>query len=177
MTYIALKPCSFAGLSYRIGDSVPDAVLHPGAIKSLISMGVIASGDGTQPVANATSPTAGAQSPAKTEIHVEVEEGTLALEITAEGLQGIFTAMCGNVEKAEDAIEEMTDVDALVLLALADNRKTVKTAAEDRAKALSEETTPEESEDAEGEQPNESEEDTEGEETTPEESEESAGEQ
>ena len=34
-------------------------------------------------------------------------------------------------------VEKMTDGDALILLHLADSRKTIKTAAEDRAKALS----------------------------------------
>lgn len=131
MTYIALKPCSFAGQRFRIGAEIPEILLLPEAINGLVKMGVIAAGDGAQPVA-------GAQSPAKVEINVEVEEGTLALNISAEVLQDIFTAMCGVVDEAEKVIDEMTDVDALVLLNLADQRKSIKTAAETRAKALSE---------------------------------------
>ena len=88
MTYIALKPCSFAGQRFRIGAEIPEILLLPEAINGLVKMGVIAAGDGAQPVA-------GAQSPAKVEINVEVEEGTLALNISAEVLQDIFTAMCG----------------------------------------------------------------------------------
>lgn len=138
MTYIALKPCSFAGQRFRIGEEIPEILLLPEAINGLVKMGVIAAGDGVQSVAGAQSPVEGTQSPAKVEINVKVEEGTLALNITAEGLQDIFTAMCGVVEEADAVIDEMTDVDALVLLTLADQRKSIKTAAETRAKALSE---------------------------------------
>lgn len=42
MAYTALKPCRFAGQSFRIGESVPVEVIQPGAAKSLVKMGVIA---------------------------------------------------------------------------------------------------------------------------------------
>ena len=42
MAYKALKPCSFAGQKFKIGEIVPDSVLVPGAITRLILAGKIA---------------------------------------------------------------------------------------------------------------------------------------
>ena len=139
MSYIALKPCSFAGLNYLIGNEVPEEVLQPASIKSLIKMGVIAATGNETTVADAQSPAESAQSPEKVSIHVEVDEGTLELCVPAEGLQQLFNAMLVNVGQAEKAVEQMTDVDTLVLLSLVDSRKSIKAAAEARAKAINEE--------------------------------------
>ena len=43
--YIAVKPCSFAGVRYRIGDTIPDGAILPGAIRRLRTEGVIAEAD------------------------------------------------------------------------------------------------------------------------------------
>lgn len=139
MAYTALKPCSFAGLNYRIGETVPEAVLLPGAIKSLIKMGVIGASDDSQPAGGTTKPAEGDERTTVVTIHVPVDEGTLELVATAEALQDIFTALCSNVSDADKVVKRMTDADALVLLSLADNRKSIKAAAEERAKALCEE--------------------------------------
>ena len=139
MAYTALKPCNFAGQNYRIGEPIPEAVLLPGAIPGLIRMGVIAASDDSQPAGGTTGPTEGAERTEAVTIHVPVDEGTLELTVTAEALQDIFTALCGNVSEADKIVKRMTDTDALVLLSLADNRKSIKAAAEERAKALCEE--------------------------------------
>lgn len=137
--YTAIKPCNFAGLNYRIGEPIPEAVLLPGAIPGLIRMGVIAVSDDSWPARDATEPTEGKERVEAVTIHVPVDEGTLELTAAAEALQDIFSALCGNVNEAEKIIKRMTDTDALVLLSLADNRKSIKAAAEERAKALCEE--------------------------------------
>lgn len=134
MAYVALKPCCFAGQKFRIGDRVPDELIHPGSVKNLVSYGVIAEAD-TEGVATTTNPVA---SPAATRsILVRAESGEMELEPTDEGIQDVFTVLIGKTADAESVINQMTDGDALILLHMADSRKAVKAAAEARAKALS----------------------------------------
>lgn len=42
MAYKALKPCSFAGQKFKIGDIVPESVFVPGAISRMIAAGKVA---------------------------------------------------------------------------------------------------------------------------------------
>lgn len=136
MTYIALKPCKFAGQAFKIGDTIPGGCILPGAAKNLVKMEIIASADGAGvPVSN--GPIA---------ITARAEGGDMALQLTDIGLQQIFDALTANVEGAEKIIETMTDEDALILLHMCDSRKGVKTAAEERAKALEPEAEEEEQE-------------------------------
>ena len=139
MAYTALKPCNFAGQNYRIGEPIPEALLLPGAIPGLIRMGVIAASDDSQPAGGTTEPTEGEERTEAVTIHVPVDEGTLELTVTAEALQDIFTALCGNVSEADKIVKRLADTDAPVLLSLADNRQSITAAAEERAKALCEE--------------------------------------
>ena len=150
MAYIALKPCKFGGQQFKIGNTIPEEVLLPGAIKNLVKMEVIASTDG--------APVKGSTSHQAINITIKADEGDLPLEISEIGLQQIFDALTTNVEGAENIIETMTDGDALILLHMCDSRKGVKTAAEDRAKALNES---EEEEEAQEEQETPEEEETE----------------
>lgn len=41
MAFIALKPCSFGGKSFRIGDQVPHDLVLPEMKRRLISMGFL----------------------------------------------------------------------------------------------------------------------------------------
>lgn len=130
MTYIALKPCSFAGQKFKIGDKIPGGCILPGAAKNLVKMEKIALADGagaSMPIPN--GPIA---------VTARAEGGDMALQLTDIGLQQIFDALTANVEGAEKIIETMTDGDALILLHMCDSRKGVKAAAEERAKALEE---------------------------------------
>lgn len=141
MAYIALKPCTFAGQKFKIGDSIPGDLLLPGAVKNLIKMEKIASTDaGNVSVGNGSIVVA-----------ISTDDGDMSLGLTPAGLQQIFDVFTANVENAENIIETMTDGDALILLHVCDNRKGVKAAAEARAKAL-EEPEAEEAEEADGEQ-------------------------
>lgn len=44
----ALKPISFAGQTFGVGDAIPEALIHPHRIESLIQMGLIKK-DNTMP--------------------------------------------------------------------------------------------------------------------------------
>lgn len=137
MAYVALKPCRFAGQSFRIGESVPAEVIQPGAAKNLVKMGIIAEESA------ATMAAAPEETQRKITVTIHAEEGDMPLEPTEEGLQALFDVITSNVAKAEPIIEGMKDGDALILLDLADNRKSVKELARTRAQEIN---APEESE-------------------------------
>ena len=130
MAYVALKPCCFAGHNFKIGEIVPDAIVHPGNANNLVKMGVIAE-------QNAPNETVVVHEPLDTmAVVIHAENGDLTLNLTAEGLQAVVDVLTSTVEEAEPIVEAMTDGDALILLHAADSRKGIKAAAEDRAQAL-----------------------------------------
>lgn len=139
MAYVALKPCCFAGRRFLIGETIPDEVVHPGNANNAIRMGLIAKQDGTA----VTTAVPGEETETHTvetmTVNIHAEEGDLALNLTSEGLQAVVDILTSNVEDAEPIVAAMTDGDALILLHIADTRKSIKTAAEARAKALNEE--------------------------------------
>lgn len=130
MTYVAQKPCRLAGQAFRIGDIVPDEVIHPGAANNLVKMGIISiTGDDAEP----------AVTEAKKEpitVYVHAEEGELECNPTQEGLQQVFDVLQGNVSNAEETINKMTDTDALILIDVCETRKSVKAAVKERGMQL-----------------------------------------
>lgn len=145
MAYVAIKPCRFAGQSFRIGESVPAELIQPGAAKNLVKMGIIAEEYGELAVASQDNNIEAKN--AETTIVIHAEEGDMPLNPTQEGLQAIFDVLTDNVSAAEQTINGMTDEDALILLHIADSRKSVKELAETRAKELN---APQEGEESEG---------------------------
>lgn len=133
MAYVALKPCSFAGQRFRIGETVPAEVIQPGAARNLVKMGLIAD-DGAATTMAAAAPAAPAKGTVTITVHAK--EGDMPLEPTTAGLQAIFDVLTANIADAEPTINEMTDGDALILLDFVDNRKSIKDIARTRAKEL-----------------------------------------
>ncbi len=131
MTYIALKPCRFAGQDFRIGDLIQGDLIHPGQVENLVNMKKIAKANDEAETANPIVIPAPAFN-----IAVKVEDGDLMLEPTEEGIQDIFSVLTSKATEAEEIVKTMTDADALILLHMSDSRKTIKAAAEERAKAL-----------------------------------------
>lgn len=132
MAYVALKPCKFAGQIFKIGERVPEEAILPGAASNLVKMGIIAD----ESEAKKTEETAGAAT--EISVNVQVDGDAMRLDLTPEGLQAVFDVLTKKVGEAEATINGMTDPDALILLNLADSRKTVKELTETRGKALSE---------------------------------------
>ena len=138
MAYVALKPCCFAGHRFRIGEPIPGEFVHPGNANNAVKMGLIAEQAG-EAGTTAHTPEAKVNPPAAAmTVNIHAEEGELPLELTQEGLQAVVDVLTSNVDDAEPIIAAMTDGDALILLHLTDNRKSIKAAAEARAKALNE---------------------------------------
>ena len=140
MPYVALKPCSFAGNSYRVGEAVPDEVILPGAAKNLITMKVIApQADTTATPNTAPAPAVPATIPIMMHgLEFDGMKGDVQLDITPEGLQQVFDVLTGSTADAEPIIDAMTDAQALLLLNLTDKRKTVQAATAAKGEALSE---------------------------------------
>lgn len=144
MKLIAKKPCSFGGKKFYVGDEIPaEYVLNP---KLQEQMGVltIVYIDGSDSDSGSGSADGSCDcdehpiviSDPTFSILVKTSEGEMELEPTDDGMQDIFTVLIGRAEDAAPVIEKMDDNDSLVLLHLADSRKSVKALAEARAKAL-----------------------------------------
>lgn len=132
MTYVAQKPCRLAGQAFLIGDIIPDEVIHPGAAKNLLRMGIISRGEETAPAVTIVE-----KDPIT--VYVHTEEGDLDCHPTQESLQQVFDVLQGTVTIAENTIKEMTDSDALILIDVCDSRKSVKAAVKERGLQLAEE--------------------------------------
>lgn len=130
MAFIAIKPCRFAGQSFKIGEVVPADVMQPGISKNLVKMGIIAEEGGA--IAEPQVKPVKLPNP-EVVIHVE----NMELRPTPKGLQAIFDVLTSTVGAAETIINKMTDNDALILLHVSDSRKSVKELAEARATAIS----------------------------------------
>ena len=133
MKLIARKACSFGGKKFYIGDAIPvELVLDPTGQEKMGVLAIVNDDAGTTP---------------STDLHqvvVRANEGDMPLNLTQEGLQAVVDVLTGTVEDAEPIIADLNDGDALILLHLTDTRKSIKNAAEARAKALN--ANPEESE-------------------------------
>ena len=135
MRLIALKPCSFGGEKFYIGDEVPsEYVLNP---KTQVQMGVLSEvpDSGTDGGSAASCNTIVATDTAM-QIVVQIDNDTVELEPTDDGIQQIFTVLVGKAAGAEAVIKEMDDVDSLRLLQLSTTLKTVKDLAEKRIQEL-----------------------------------------
>ena len=136
MKLIARKPCSFGGKKFYIGDEIPvEYVENPTTQEK---MGVLFIAEDTEGGESAAVQPIVISDPTLT-ICVHVNGEDMELEPTDGGLQDIFNVLIGNASQAEAIIGEMTDEDALILLHMADSRKSVKAAAEARAKVLAQE--------------------------------------
>lgn len=128
MKLIARKACSFGGKKFYIGDDVPVAlVLDPTVQEKRGVLAIVNDDAGTTPPAEPVDTMT---------VFVHADEGDLPLNLTQEGLQSVVDVLTGTVEDAEPIIAALDDGDALILLHVTDTRKSVKNAAEARAKAL-----------------------------------------
>lgn len=128
---IALKPCSFGGEKFYVGDEIPtEYVVSPAKMEQL----------GVLKVVNVESEVTNVETVVIPEptfsIVVQANGEEMTLEPTDGGIQDVFNVLIGNPATAEEIISQMTDGDALILLHLASSRKSIKEAAEARAKEL-----------------------------------------
>ena len=128
---VALKPCNFGGEKFFIGEEIPSKyVANPSAQAKLGTIAIVV----VDTEINVTEPIV-VPAPSLS-IIVKNDDKEMILEPTDKGIQDIFSVLIGKASDAETIINQMNDNDALILLHLADSRKTIKEAAELRAKEL-----------------------------------------
>lgn len=134
MEYVALKYTRFGGQDFKVGETIPEELVDPVAAEALKKAHVIVvKGSEEAPKAQEAAPAVSTIT-----INVHAEEGDLPLDLTQEGLQAFVDVLTSKAADAETIIAKMTDSDALILLDIADSRKSIKQAAKDRALAINE---------------------------------------
>lgn len=143
MKLIAKKVCNF-GKRFYIGEEIPlEAVLDPKLQEKRGVLAIVNDDDAGTP-APAEEPGAGVT---MIPVVIRAKEGNLPLNLAQEDIQTIVDILTTTVEAAEASIAKMTNADALILLDCIDNRRSIKTAAKERALSLNEAAAnPEESE-------------------------------
>ena len=129
--FIALKPCKFAGQTFLAGETIPDKLVHPSAVRRLKNQRFIVVPDEQKEVV---------------EVPVEVkqlftvpilaDEGELSVELEPEELKTLFIVLQNNADKAGKLVAEQVNTDLLLCIHALDSRKTVKEAAKEKATAL-----------------------------------------
>lgn len=134
MRLVALKPCTFGGKKFKIGEEVPaELVANP---KLQAKRNVLSISDGEViPVEELQEYTAEVGQ-VKFCINIHTKEGELPVEATNEELQLVFDVLQENTDDAKKTISEIKSENALILLDVVDSRKTVKTAIKERVDAL-----------------------------------------
>lgn len=139
MSIIALKPCTFGGKKFLIGDEIPESLVANPKVQA--KMGTIAISGGTIPPEELQQYTSQVGE-VKFEIIIHSENGDLPLAVTNEELS-IFTDILQiNVSKTEDKqkvsdmIQNIESEDLLIMLDALDGRKFIKEEAQARAAAL-----------------------------------------
>ena len=128
---IALKPCSFGGKKFYIGDEIPaEFVSNP---EAQVKLGTITAVEVESEVV--IDETIVIPDPTFSLI-VKKDDEELTLKPTDQGIQDVFNVLIGKTTDAESIINQMDDEDALILLHLSDSRRTVREMAETRAKKL-----------------------------------------
>lgn len=128
MAYIAQKPCSFANERYRVGDTIRDGAILPGAIKRLIQAGVIAESG------------AGSLLPASASLEVTIplvaEDRGEEIKLTVEQLVEVIEIVQMNEDDIIASIDKVTSEEQLILIDALSKSKAVYEAAELAAKKL-----------------------------------------
>lgn len=113
MDYIALRPCSFAGSCYRIGETVPGSAVMDG--KRQIALGTLAA----RREADTDAP------------DIAIAIGGAQIGFSADELQAVFDILQATAGDAAAAIQEENRENVRQVIAACDSRRAVKTALKD----------------------------------------------
>ena len=113
MDYIALRPCTFAGQRYRIGETVPGAAVMDG--KRQIALGTLAARRDTDAAA----------------ADISVTIGGAQIGFSADEMQAVFDILQADSRDAAAAIQTEQRENVRQLIAACDSRRSVKTALKD----------------------------------------------
>ena len=122
--YIAQRPCTFAGVPYRIGETIPESAILPEAVDNLISYGVIAKSNTPNPQAEEI-----------TTISIPLYGDGDSLEVVDLSPEEVVQAMGILQQTVADAEKQIADIHSKNLLKIIqclDPRKGIKDAASKR---------------------------------------------
>lgn len=127
MAYIANKLCRFSGTNYAPGAEIPSEKIPPFAAQRLLKQGVI--------IQTATTASMATTSNTNTfTFPILSNKGTAEINVN---LDDLITALKIIQRNADDAVEEINacnNVEVLLMVNVLDSRKSVKKAADNRAK-------------------------------------------
>lgn len=138
MRLIAKKPCSFGGKKFFIGEEVPAGLVADPASQEKMGVLAIAKGENEEMLAASV----GTLLPVDCEgvitvsVNGENDGEMLAILVTTEEIQQVFSIMQLNADEGTKAISEVESENVLILLHAADSRKTIKEAAKKQADNL-----------------------------------------
>lgn len=108
--YIALKACSFKGQKFKAGDTIPNGLVMPTAVRRLIKGEIIAEVGNAGPLLPAST------SLEMVSVPIIAEEGTTYLDMKVdELLEAVHTIQKSEEEIIAD-IEKMTSEDVLIFI-------------------------------------------------------------
>lgn len=113
MDYIALRPCTFSGQRYRIGETVPGEVVMDG--KRQVALGTLAAH--READAGATD--------------IAIIIGGAQISLTPDELRTVFDILQATAGDAAAAIQEENRENVRQVIAACDSRRSVKTALKD----------------------------------------------
>lgn len=155
MKLVAKRPCCFGGRKFYIGDEVPrDLVLDPASQEKLGVLSVLKDREGpagtftrgqvdgmideaVTGLAMTDAFAGGEIIPAEPCVDIMIREDPAgAVHAAPEEIRQVFAIMQANADEGARMIAEVTDENILILLHVADSRKTIKNAARERAERL-----------------------------------------
>lgn len=134
MRLIALRPCSFGGKKYFIGDEVPEEDVINLTVHE--SQGTLAAIKYDQNIIPEAAENRKVMIPVIRDGEGDVAD-VLSIPLTEGEIQHVFSIMQMTADKAIAAMEDIGSEDVLIVLHASDSRSAVKKAAKKRAEQLS----------------------------------------
>lgn len=131
--YVCRKPATFAGKKYWPGDTVPGDSVAPGRARALIDMGILSEAQAGGVVESAAE--TAQEVPMLVGVPLPGDTDEMAA-VSAQSVTAALLVMKMNATTAVKAVGAIDDGDTLLILKACDGRKTVITAAQNRADAL-----------------------------------------
>lgn len=132
--FIALKPCKFAGQTFLAGETIPEELVHPSAVRRLKNQRFIVVPDEQKEVVEV--PVELPEAKQLFTVPILADGNELSVELEPEELKTLFIVLQSNADKAGKLVADQVNKDLLLCVHALDGRKSVQNAAKDKATAL-----------------------------------------
>lgn len=132
MAYTVLKPINIGGKRRIIGEVLNDSDVAAGRVYSLVKSGYISE--------LKTIPEEGIDVAELKQltINIPINDGVFDIEVALDDAVEVFTILQSRVEEATERIKKIEKEEVLILIDATDSRKSVKAAAVEQAKKITE---------------------------------------